>query len=209
MSFMRMSQAADYLGIGTITLRQYCDRGEIPYERTPKGQRVFRKEELDAYLDKDTTITPTNTAYYLRTSDGNKNTLSNQQKELETAYGSADNIYKDGASGLNEKRKGLQRLIRDAEAGKIKQVYATYPDRISRFGVSYIEHILEKAGCKVSYLHERNQTPQEELLDDFMKLVASFSGKFYQMRSYENQKKLLDAAHNEVKARQKKGSTGK
>lgn len=199
---MRIGKAAEYLGVSTITLRLYCNNGEIPYQRTPKGQRVFKKEDLDTFLGRNQEPTPETTAYYLRASDGNKNTLKNQQEELEQAYGTANHIYKDGASGLNENRKGLQRLIRDAEAGKIKHVYATYPDRISRFGVTYIEHILEKAGCTITYLQEKDKTPQEELMQDFMSLIANFSGRFYQMRSYENQHKLLDNAENELNKKQ-------
>jgi predicted site-specific integrase-resolvase len=34
----------------------------------------------------------------------------------------------------------------------------------------------------------------EELVDDFMVLLASFSGRFYQLRSRQNQQRLLDAA---------------
>jgi putative resolvase len=31
-------------------------------------------------------------------------------------------------------------------------------------------------------------------MDDFMALLASFSGRFYQLRSKRNQQRLLDAA---------------
>lgn len=200
---MRISEAAEYLGIGPVALRQYCNNGEVKYARTPKGHRVFKKEDLDELLGKTVDITPANTAFYVRASDGNKATMQNQLQELVDAYGQADNIYKDGASGLNEKRTGLKKLLRDVEEGKIKQIYATYPDRITRFGITFVEHIFNQAGCKIDYLHEKNQTPQEELMEDFMKLIASFSGKFYQMRSYENQHKLLDSAHAKIDEKQK------
>lgn len=36
--------------------------------------------------------------------------------------------------------------------------------------------------------------PQEVLMQDFMKLVASFSRKIYRLRGYDNQKKLLSRA---------------
>lgn len=34
----------------------------------------------------------------------------------------------------------------------------------------------------------------EELMDDFMAMLASFSGRFYQLRSQQNQQRVLDAA---------------
>ncbi|MFV8160894.1 hypothetical protein ACNQVK_01955 [Mycobacterium sp. 134] len=47
----------------------------------------------------------------------------------------------------------------------------------------------------VEALHERgDEYLLEELMDDFMALLASFSGRFYQLRSRLNQQRLLDAA---------------
>ncbi|BBX88891.1 hypothetical protein MBOE_05400 [Mycolicibacterium boenickei] len=44
-------------------------------------------------------------------------------------------------------------------------------------------------------LHERgDKSLLEELMDDFIALLASFSGRFYQLRSRQNQQRLLDAA---------------
>jgi putative resolvase len=38
----------------------------------------------------------------------------------------------------------------------------------------------------------------DELLQDFMSLVASFSGKFYRLRSLKHEKMLLDLAQEEL-----------
>ncbi|BCJ84657.1 hypothetical protein [Mycolicibacterium sp. TY81] len=50
-------------------------------------------------------------------------------------------------------------------------------------------------GVSVEALHERgDKSLLEELMDDFMALLASFSGRFYQLRSRQNQQRLLEAA---------------
>jgi predicted site-specific integrase-resolvase len=50
-------------------------------------------------------------------------------------------------------------------------------------------------GVSVEALNERgDKSLLEELLDDFMALLASFSGRFYQLRSRQIQRSLLDAA---------------
>jgi predicted site-specific integrase-resolvase len=65
----------------------------------------------------------------------------------------------------------------------------------ARFGVVWIERYLSVCGVSVEALHDRgDKSLLEELMDDFMALLASFSGRFYQLRSKRNQQRLLDAA---------------
>ena len=55
-------------------------------------------------------------------------------------------------------------------------------DRLARFGVGWIERYLSVCGVSVEVLHERgDKSLLEELMDDFMALLASFSGRFYQV----------------------------
>ena len=49
-SWMRLSEAADYIGVHFTTLRRWSDNDEIPYFKTPGGRRRFRKIDLDAFL---------------------------------------------------------------------------------------------------------------------------------------------------------------
>ena len=49
---------------------------------------------------------------------------------------------KDRASGLKEDRKGIKRIFELAEKGLIDKVVVTYPDRLARFGLKYIERHL-------------------------------------------------------------------
>jgi predicted site-specific integrase-resolvase len=61
--------------------------------------------------------------------------------------------------------------------------------------VAWIERYLSVCGVSVEALHERgDRSLLGELMDDFMALLASFAGRFYQWRSNRNQQRLLDAA---------------
>ena len=44
--------------------------------------------------------------------------------------------------------------------------------------------------------------PQEELLQDFMSLLASFSGKYYRLRGWKQQLNLLHDAENTIHEKQ-------
>ena len=58
-----------------------------------------------------------------------------------------------------------------------------------------LQSILSVCGVSVEALHDwGDKSLLEELMDDFMALLASFSGRFYQLRSKRNQRRLLDGA---------------
>lgn len=199
MSLLKIGKAAEYTGLHPQTLRNYVSRGLLTDIRSPSNQRLFDEGELDGLItrgkepEKDI-----RKAYYARSSENDKNHLNNQIKNLVTHYGEADVIIKDGGSGLNENRKGLQRLILLAQKGEINRIYITQKDRLTRFGYSYLETLFEEYGVSITVLGEKELDPHEELLQDFMSLLASFSGKYYQLRSNENKLKLLEKAKNEV-----------
>lgn len=50
--FLRISEAAEYLGVSPNTLRNWENAGKIVAHRHPvNGYRLFKKEELDALLN--------------------------------------------------------------------------------------------------------------------------------------------------------------
>ena len=50
--YLRISEAAEYLGVSPNTLRNWQNAGKIDAHRHPvNGYRLFRREELDALLE--------------------------------------------------------------------------------------------------------------------------------------------------------------
>lgn len=50
--FLRISEAAEYLGVSPNTLRNWENAGKIAAHRHPvNGYRLFKQEELDALLN--------------------------------------------------------------------------------------------------------------------------------------------------------------
>lgn len=140
--------------------------------------------------------------FYVRDSEGNTTRMRNQEERLEKAYGAPSKVYRDRASGLNENRKGLARLLDDAEEGRFDRVAVTAKDRLSRFGASYLQRHLAFLGIDLIVLDgEREKGMMDELMDDFMALLASFSGRFYKLRSIEHEKLLLDRARERLEER--------
>lgn len=200
MSFIKIGKAAEYTGLHPQTLRNYVKQGKLSEYRNPANQRVFDTQELDTLITHKhaANAQPVIKAYYARSSENDKQHLNNQITQLKNHYGKPDHIIKDGGSGLNEKRKGLQKLIKLVKNNQINEVYITHKDRLTRFGYSYLEELFTEHNVKIITLDDKKLSPAEELMQDFMSLIASFSGKYYRLRSTENKIKLLDKAKKEV-----------
>lgn len=201
MTLLKIGKAATYLGCTTQTLRNYSNKGLLPDKRNAANQRVYDTNDLDKLITtfKDVEYNSNNVkVYYARSSEGNKKHLNNQISKLTDNYGEPDYIIKDNGSGLNENRKGLQKLLKLAQERKINTVYITTQDRLAIFGYTHLEKLLEEYNVKIIILNDTSLSPQEELLQEFMILTASFSGKLYKMRSIENKKRLLNKALKEV-----------
>lgn len=202
---MRITKASDYIGVTPQTLRKYAKNGTIPYLTTPGGQLVFERDELDRIIGRTHKQNETiqHVAFYIRSSNGNKVLMDTQEQELTRAYGKPDRTYRDKASGLNEHRKGLSKALRDAESGIITNLCVTNRDRLTRFGYSYVEQLFNDRNCTITVLStaENNKTAHEELMQDFMSLIASFSGKYYRLRSTKEQKHLLEEANVNIDRR--------
>jgi len=114
-------------------------------------------------------------------SSGQESSLAAQETELRsTSSGTVVAVFKDRASGLRESRPGLDRLLRRAAAGEFTHVRVTHADRLARFGACWLTQILLHHEVQVEVLHAKGTAGgMEELLDDFMALVATFAGRLY------------------------------
>lgn len=194
-TYYRVGEVADMLHVTPESVRAYVRAGKIHCDRTPSGQRVFTQEHIDAYLGN--THTPKH-VFYARSSKGDRKAIQAQLDELEHTYGTPERTYTDSGSGLNENRRGLAQLIKDAQKHRYDTLYITYPDRLTRFGYTYLQELFNQNNITVIPLHSKSFSAEEELMQDFMSLIASFAGRFYRLRSRENQKKLLKAAENTI-----------
>ena len=196
--FLRIHEVAEQLKVSPSMVRVYANKGQISFDLTPSKQRVFTQAHVDEFLGKTPAENPA-MVFYIRSSNGNKTLLETQTTLLTEAYGSPHKVVKDNGSGLNENRKGLETLMNQAKKKEFNILCITERDRLTRFGYKYLEEFFASHGVTIKVLGEPEQkTLNEELLQDFMSLIASFIGKFYRLRGYEQKKQLLRTAGNEL-----------
>ncbi|MHB9861529.1 recombinase family protein [Streptomyces sp. YIM S03343] len=164
-------------------------------------ERRFSVEALDA-LTGSAASAERREALYVRVSgtSGQESSLAAQEAELRgSASGVVVAVFRDRASGLRESRPGLDRLLKRAAAGEFTHVRVTHRDRLARFGAGWLIEVLAHREVAVEVLHAKGTAGgREELLDDFMFLVAAFAGRMYGMRSCEARRRLLAEADERI-----------
>jgi len=92
-------------------------------------------------------------------------------------------IYSDIASGMNEQRKGLQRLLNEVATTHPFTVICTYEDRLARFGTKVIKHYCQTFSTNIITMHRQLQiTKEEKLVEDMIALITSFAGRLHRQR---------------------------
>lgn len=98
-------------------------------------------------------------------------------------------VFSDVGYGFNAKRKNLRRLMKLVSEDKVEKVFVTHKDRLTRFGFEYLQFFFAEHGTEIVVLESTvNKDAQDELVEDMMSLLASFSGKYYGMRSSRKRK---------------------
>lgn len=180
-----------------ITSREIRDLMRISsqhlYELTKSGKIQTKKisEKKYLYLLPENFLPPRKSVIYARVS------TSKQIKDLENqidilkmfilAKGivlEQDSIYKDVASGMNENRADLQKLLCDVKDGKIDTIFITHKDRLTRFGFGYLQYICSLYQTQIVAIDEtENKTFEEELTQDLISIIHHFSMKMHGKRT--------------------------
>lgn len=198
MGWVRIKKAAEILRLSPETVRQWSNEGRIQCYRSAAGQRVYDEDYLRTFTDSAGDVEPVR-VFYVRSSSGQDVSISTQKELLEESYGAAEKVFVDKASGLNENRKGLNALLSWVQENPGVVVHVTTKDRLTRFGFTYLDALIKAYDGSVEVLEdEKAKEPHEALMSDFMALLASFSGRFYQLRGWEQQRKLLHDATSRV-----------
>lgn len=185
----KAGETARVIGVTTETLRNYEDSGLIKFFRSSGGHRLIEREELLRFLDNkglllDDTKSAKRDVIYTRVSSHAQKVREDLDRQAVHVLECQDGlqnplILKEVGSGLDDKREKLQELIKLVLDGKVNKVYVTHRDRLTRFGYHYLESVFFAKGVDIVVLNDTSQEKdvQQELMEDMMSLIASFSKK--------------------------------
>lgn len=201
---------AKLLGVVPMTVITYDNKGIMTFERTATNRRIISKENLIEYLKTtnlylDDSCDNKYDAIYGRVSTHKQAQRGDLDTQINTIllYTATQNpvnlkIYKDIGSGLNDSRKELINLINDVQQDKVNRIFITYKDRLTRFGFNYLQEICKFHNTSIVQVSKEviEKSLQEELVEDLIAIIHSFSGNLYGLR--KSQLKEINNSLNDI-----------
>jgi len=191
-------KASELLGITIVSLRSYPE-DILKSIKTKGGHRRYRLSDVQRLqgLDIKNNNNDETTAVYCRVSSHDqkeKGDLERQKARL-LEYTSLKNykvkhIYEEVGSGMNDNRSKLKQILKLVNAHAIKRVVIEHKDRLTRFNFSIYKEYFNSHDVEIEYINETlTKTFEDELVEDMLSLMSSFSAKIYGKRSHQNRKK--------------------
>lgn len=90
-------------------------------------------------------------------------------------------VYSEIASGMNDSRKMLWRMINENPT----RIIVENKDRLTRFGFLYLKNLLGKQGCQIVVINHENED-EVDLIKDLTSIIYSFCARLYNTRRAKN-----------------------
>jgi len=208
-----ISEASRLLGVSIPTLQRWDKKKQLIPLRTMGNRRRYTLKQIQDVYGVYTTepnheedSSPDRTPYlYARVSALHQQLAGNLDRQIEhlvfachAKYGQRTpyHLIKEYGSGLNPNRKGLLRLLTAIRLNKVSTLFITFWDRISRFGWNFIEMLCQDHHTTIIVTDQSPTiTSEEEFIQDFMALLAIFSGKLYKRRALQANDVLRQKKH--------------
>ena len=190
-SDMKLSTYAKQHGISYKTAWRWYKAGTLDAYKTATGTVIVRDPRQ---IQQSTG----RIALYARVSSaGQKEDLIRQLERLKDyaaarGYQVAKEVT-EIASGLNEHRPKLEKVLADTSIGTI---VVENRDRLTRFGSHYIETLLEAQGRHLEMVFPRDTG--DELIDDFVAVMTSMSARIYGRRQSKRRAEKIKACVERV-----------
>jgi len=186
---VRIGIAARMEGVSPSTMRKWEREKKIePITRTRGGHRRYKLTQLGKREKEEKKSRNKTVVGYARVSAVKQKKEVGRQQEQIRAFAQQqgwqlEKVFTDVASGMNEKRKGLHRLLNEVATKQPFAVLCTYEDRQARFGTKMIEQYCQTFETKIVFIHQKIQCSQEtKLVEDIIALVTSFAGRLHRQR---------------------------
>ena len=194
--FVGIGEAAEALGVSITTLRRWEAEGRLVAEHTPGGHRRYNLAKLRPEQFRATSDAARKTIAYARVSSHDQKDDLERQKQVLELYcarqGWTFEVVSDLGSGMNDRKKGLKKLLAAIIDGSVGRLVITHKDRLLRFGAELVFAVCEAKNVEVVILNQGEDTSFEEnLAKDVLEIITVFSARLYGSRSHKNQK-LLD-----------------
>jgi putative resolvase len=177
-------EAAYELGVSTKTIHRWDQAGKLHTVRTVGNQRRIPVEEI-VRLRRQATPPVERCGLYARVSsvrqeqDGSLSRQMARLKEAATERGyEIVQVITEQASSLNEKRRGMKKLLSLIGEQAVDVILIEYPDRLVPFGFDYLEQAFGWKDVRLEVLDPPIEPePTEDEIRDLLTSVTVFAGR--------------------------------
>lgn len=146
------------------TIQKYDNEGRLKFQRTDTNRRIIFKKDLIEYLIKcnmykeDEFDSNKRDVIYARVSSREQKEKGDLDRQVMSIIENYELykplIYKEVASGMNDNRPKLLKLIKQVANNEVNKVYITYKDRLTRNGFNYIYTMFKELGVYIIIVND-------------------------------------------------------
>ena len=195
---LSIKDAAGLLGVSEWHLRRASTL--IPV-KTVGGHRRYRESDVRVMLGEQAEADiRNNVVIYNRVSSQDQKQKGDLDRQKVRNYDyctkhgyTVIESFEECGSGMNDSRPKLKRIIEMAGQGKFQKLIIEHKDRLTRFNFLLFVLFFKQLGVDVICVEEvLPKSFENELVEDMLGLLSSFSSKIYGRRSHQNKKKNLE-----------------
>jgi len=181
---MKAREVMKLLNICRTTLYHYTKNNIIKHTKLSNGYYDYDEHSVLKFIKKDNRYD----VIYARVSTyKQKNDLTNQINKLQTYCNNnkinIQHVYSEIASGIDLDRTELSKLLDDIFTHKIKNIYISNKDRLTRLSFKTLESLLKRFNTNIIVINDlNNQTNDNEIFEELISLMHIFSTTMYSNR---------------------------
>ena len=199
--YLTTKELREIFHVTNQTLMRWRNQNKLRYIAITKRKFLYSKEDIMNLLNQNENKKDKINVIYSRVSNTKQKNDLQKQKQILLDYCNSngiiiDEIYEEIASGMNEERIQLNKLIDKVINNEIDTIYITYKDRLTRFGYEYFKNLFEKFNTKIVVMNNKidEENYEKELTEDLISIIHHFS-----MKMYSNRRKQLKEIENKLK----------
>ena len=200
---MKAKEVLKILKITRPTLTHYGKSGKLKVIRLPNGMYDY---DEDSVLKCANITTERSSVIYARVSTQKQKKDLQNQIEILMNYANSNGYkitktYKDIASGLSYDRGEFLSLLNDVIEYKIKNVFITNKDRLTRVSFDMWKTLFKQFNCELKVINETNNesdNSDKEIFNDIISLLHCLAMKMYSARRKKKITLIKEDLENEI-----------
>ena len=186
------------MGVSPQSLRAWEQSGKISPVYTPGGHRRYKLSDIEEARNNETQApaSVTRVAVYCRTSSHEQKQKGDLERQkgrvlqycVDKKYNVIE-VFEEVGSGMSDSRAKLKKVFKLIEDKAIDKVVVEHKDRLCRFMFDFLVAYFASHNVEIEWMSDvLGKTYEQELVEDMLSLMSSFSNRIYGKRSAENKR---------------------